>query len=265
MILEAVAQQRHAGWASLASVCKEWQSVIAKENFRQLKLGLSCLKEFERLIVRQRHLIRYIQLEIKLSKYSCRDCKSNASRSSITRDSFSLNRGIWKLLQILGTWESAQQRHTANIGLPNDITLELNAYSPSDTEHWFKNYHFTSNADRHIDDNYKTDDPGHGWINGQQVGPPPATAIPRLFSNIHLGGQQDVPQVGSITRLIVRRSLRRSLGGSLFFLLAKLRAVEHLVYEPWRPLERWSRMISDGCKRALCSPLPSSTRDSFDS
>ena len=250
MILEEVAQQKHAGWASLASVCKEWQFVIGTENFRQLKLRPSCLEDFERLIVQQRHLLRHIQLEIELPRYSCQHCQRDASNRTIEQENLFISRGIWKLFRILGTWESARQRHTANNGLTNGLTLELNAYSPSDTEHWFKNYHFTSHADGNNDDNCKWDDPVHGWINCQQVVPPPATAIPRLFSMIHLAFQGEVPQVGSITRLIIRRYLRRSFyHGCLLYVLKKLKALEHLVYEPWRQWENGARKRQDRCKR----------------
>lgn len=161
----------------------------------------------------------------------------------------SINGGIWKLLRILGTWESARQQHTANNSLPNGITLELNAYFPSDLEHWFKNFHFTSDADANIDDNCKTDDPRHGWINGQQVFSPPADAIPRLFSSINFSSSEKIPSVSSITRLIIRRRLRRSLfPGSLDFLLGMLNAVEHLVYEPLRQWENRSTEMHDRCK-----------------
>ncbi|KAH6838652.1 hypothetical protein B0I37DRAFT_242410 [Chaetomium sp. MPI-CAGE-AT-0009] len=253
MILEEVSQQKHVGWASLASVCKEWQFVIARENFHQLKLRPSCLVDFERLIVLQRHLIRYIQLEIELPRYSCRQCKTNPSMRTIDQESLSVSRGIWKLLRILSTWE----RHTATNGVLNGITLELSAYSPSDREHWFKNYHFTSDADGDNDDNCKWDDPVHGWINGQQVVPPPATAIPRLFSMIHLAFQEDIPQVGIITRLTIRRRLRRSFDpGSLLYLLKKLNSVEHLVYEPWRQWENRLREMHDRCFPLFVEHLP---------
>jgi hypothetical protein len=256
MILGGVAQQKHAGWASLASVCKEWQSVLAKENFRRLKLQPSCLEDFEHLIIRQRHLIRYIQLEIELPKYSCQHCQRDGSMRGIDQENQSISHGIWKLLWILKAWESARQRDPAKNGLPNGVTLELNAYSPSDAEHWFKNYHFTDGSN---DDNCKADDPVHGWINGQRVVPPPATAIPRLFPMIHLPYEKVLaPQVGSITRLIIRRRLRRSFyPGALLYVLKRLNAVEHLVYEPWRQWENHFRDMHDRRKQApQLWPLP---------
>ena len=105
MILEEVAQQKHAGWASLASVCKEWQFVLAKANFCRLKLRPSCLDDFERLIVRQRHLVRHIQLEIDLPRYSCRDCNRYASNREMDQENLTISRGIWRLLRILGSSE----------------------------------------------------------------------------------------------------------------------------------------------------------------
>ncbi|KAK3306456.1 uncharacterized protein B0T15DRAFT_509831 [Chaetomium strumarium] len=54
----------------------------------------------------------------------------------------------------------------------------------------FKNYHYTADADGNNDDNLQIGRSGarleHGWINGQQVVLPPATAILRLFSMIPL-------------------------------------------------------------------------------
>jgi hypothetical protein len=48
--------------------------------------------------------------------------------------------GIWKLFSILSTWKPA-----------NALVLELNAHSPSDSEHcmWFKNFIFASDKEEH--------------------------------------------------------------------------------------------------------------------
>lgn len=85
---------------------------------------------------------------------------------------------------------------------------------------------------------------------GQQVFPPPAVAIRRLFSRINLDFPgKDFPQVGSITRLIIRRRMRRSFFPvTLNDVLDKLNAVEQLVYEPWRQWDNRSRKFHDPCK-----------------
>ncbi len=204
MILEEISRQKHPGWASFASVSKEWQRVIAKENLGRLRLEVSCLDDFERLMVRQRHLIRNIQFEIELPRYSCGRCIRRASADTQQGEKAAFGYGLWRLFTILSTWKKSSKI--------NGLTLDLNAYSPSDSEHWFKNYYFSSHArGNDDDDNCKWNDPGHGWVNGQQVFSPPASAIPRLFSHIEPdASQEEIPPVRCITRLIIRRQLRRS-------------------------------------------------------
>jgi hypothetical protein len=252
MILEAIAQQKHPGWASLASVSREWQAVIARENLGRLKLEASCLEDMERLIVRQQHLIRHIQLEVELPRYSCDQCTKDTSMCERQEENDVLGRGISTLFRILSTWESAGQRQASNHGL----TLDLNAYSPSDAEHWFKRFHFSSHAHGNNDGNCQWDDPGHGWINGKQVATPPAAAIPRLFSIVSPALLEELPQVASITRLTIRRQLRRAFCiGALLRVLVRLNGLEHLVYEPWRQWSNGPRDLYDQCKRAPCEPF----------
>lgn len=127
MILDFFTRQKSPGWASYAAVCKEWQFFIEKRNFHRLKLQGSCLDEFNRIVIRQRYLVHHIRLDIRLPKYSCRSCENTETllwesrKCSIIRDT------IWTLFSILSTWDPA-----------SDLTLELKAYSPSDSEHWFK-------------------------------------------------------------------------------------------------------------------------------
>ncbi len=177
MILEAITQQKHPGWASFASVCREWQLFIEKRNFHQLKLQVPCLDDFERLIVRQRELVHHIWFDIELPGYTCRCCKRDESMSCTLRNDSIVSKGIWKLFSILSAWK-----------LASGLTLELNAHSPSDSDHWFKDYYFASDDEGNEDAtsgqeiDHKWHDPQHGWINGQQVQTPPASAILRLFA-----------------------------------------------------------------------------------
>ncbi|KAM6511900.1 hypothetical protein FALCPG4_016888 [Fusarium falciforme] len=136
MILDAVIQQKHPGWASFACVCKEWQLLIEKRNFGQLNLQVSCLDDFERLVIRQRELVQHIWLDIELPRYSCRCCKREESSSGVERNSSVISSGIWKLFRVLSNWKTA-----------NGLTLELNAHSPSDSEHWFKHHSFSADGD----------------------------------------------------------------------------------------------------------------------
>ncbi|KND91372.1 hypothetical protein TOPH_03958 [Tolypocladium ophioglossoides CBS 100239] len=228
LILEAITFQKYPGWASLACVCKEWQLFIEKRNFRQLKLRVPCLDDFERIIIRQRDLVRHIWFDIELPKYTCRCC-DRYEPDSLLHNSSIIRNGIWKLFSILSTWKSA-----------NGLTLELNAHSPSDSEHWFKDFHFASDdegneAETSIQEiGSRWHDPQHGWINGQQVKTPPRSAIFRLFEMIDMCFQQKLPQVDTVTCFIIRRQLRRWLPPvALWLILDKLCRLEHMIYEPW--------------------------------
>ncbi|KAL7815586.1 hypothetical protein V8C26DRAFT_435735 [Trichoderma gracile] len=212
MILEAIARQRHPGWASLASVCREWRSVLEHANFSKLKLRVSCLDDFSRVASPSRsNIIRHICLDIELPRYTCQDC---ARRRSIT-------------------WQPA-----------GDLALELNVYSPSDRDHWFRDiYLSTDDVEEEEDMDLLLDefrdktwchDPHHGWVLGQQVMSPPRSAVLRLFQAIKLRFQKPLPRVQAVTRLLMRRQLRRyvcPLGIRL--LLSSLVRLEHMVYEPW--------------------------------
>jgi len=140
MILEAITQQKHPGWASFASVCKEWQFVIEKQNFCRLKLHAPCLDDFKSIFrqSKRRRLIRYILLDVQLPEYSFRICKREESMTSSDRNGSTISKAIWKLFDILSAWESGPEHER------RDLTLELSAHSPSDSKHWFKNCYFTS-------------------------------------------------------------------------------------------------------------------------
>ena len=89
-------------------------------------------------------------------------------------------------------------------------------------------------------------DPGHGWIDGQQVMAPPYETIMRLFQRIYLRSRKELPEVDRDTRFIIRRQLRRSLSlHSPQLVLSKLPRLEHLVYEPWRQWQNGCQVITD--------------------
>lgn len=246
MILGAVTQQKNPGWTSFASVCKEWQLFIEKQNFCQLKLQVPCLDDFERVTQqskRRRRLIRHIWLDVELPEYSCDLSHREESFSWSDSNSSNISKGIWKLFRILSTWESGPELERRN------LTLELNAHSPSDSKHWFKNCYFTS--DNKEDEDADSDcrnwhDEKHGWVDGQQTTTPPYGAVRRLFETITLDPKQDLPSVEIVTSFVVRRQLRRWLPPwSLLLLLERLSGLEHMIYKPWRQWTPDSRRIND--------------------
>ncbi|KFY68805.1 hypothetical protein V498_10561, partial [Pseudogymnoascus sp. VKM F-4517 (FW-2822)] len=141
---------------------------------------------------------------------------------------------IFRLLSILATWKSAA----------GGITFELNAYSPSDSEHCFKHYWQLSDAvdpakSTQAGNNEKVlpplHDPEHGWNGGYQITKPTRSAVEEIFQTIDLGSRIDFPQVDVVTCFIIRRQLRRSLRPSdIQRILFSFPQLERMVYEPWK-------------------------------
>ncbi|KAH6989369.1 hypothetical protein BKA56DRAFT_611630 [Ilyonectria sp. MPI-CAGE-AT-0026] len=147
MILQILTQENR-GLAVFASLCTEWQAILEKKKFRQLKLRSSCENDFEHMVVRQ----------------------SGISWGS-SNEPF-IYREISKLFSFFSTWNSTD----------DGLTLELNAYSPSNSEHWFQNCYFgaddedeeaifqSSNHSQEVTANLHH--PKHGWVDGPQVASP---------------------------------------------------------------------------------------------
>ncbi|EYB25988.1 hypothetical protein FG05_02128 [Fusarium graminearum] len=161
MILNTIVDLKNPRWADLASVSKEWQSVIGVRNMATLKLqSPSCFDGFEK-IVQQRHLVKHIYLCVELPKYDCTLCKARTRTPSFSRDSSIISHAIGKILSILSTWKTQ-----------GPLTLELNAVSCKSTWH----------------------DPSHGWANGTQLctchcghQPVDSSPIPPLSSTFQSG------------------------------------------------------------------------------
>ncbi|KAL6920986.1 hypothetical protein FSST1_005012 [Fusarium sambucinum] len=126
-----------AGVGVYAFVSEEWRQVLQKRNFSHLKLHPSCLLFLDQLSEEASAQIDYIWLNIELTAYNCRACRK---WESLTQ-SYSNNRitvaAVSRLFSILAKW-THEGRH---------LTLELNAYSPSDSEHWFKDCYFGAPAE----------------------------------------------------------------------------------------------------------------------
>ncbi|KAI1505026.1 hypothetical protein F5X99DRAFT_431132 [Biscogniauxia marginata] len=222
MVLETIAYQKYPGWASLASVCREWQHVLEKVNFYKIKLRPSCLDDFEQIVsLQKRGLVHHICLNVELPRYTSTCCSKR--RSPSVKISSIVSDGIWKLFSILSTW-----------GPANNLALEINNIylSSDDVEHdkdampdaWGTRIMF--------------DDLQHGWIHGRQVKAPPRSAMLRLFRPIELTFREMLPRVKAVTCLIIRRQLRRRISRSgLGLLLSRFDRLEHISYEPWAPYE----------------------------
>ncbi|KAF5724097.1 hypothetical protein FMUND_1162 [Fusarium mundagurra] len=226
MILEEISRKRR--WSCASTICKEWHAIVASKNLNRLELNRASAEGLKTIIL-QRHLIRRIYLNIELPFYKCRQCRG---RSSSIEPVKLTEEALQKLSKALAAWEPTHH-----------ITLELNAYSPSDLDHCFKNYlyGFKHENDGNLLEKQKAlDDPNHGWVKGKQVRPPTTAAIQQLFRTViaKVGGKGP-PKVPAVKGVVIRRQMRGEIDRvALSKLLKQFPNLESINYEPWRVLFR---------------------------
>lgn len=250
-ILKKSIASREKGWTSVAAVCKDWRNIIEAENYRRLKLrasclDMSCLYEFQTMVTRQRPLVRHLQLEIELQTYPCPDCGVREQDAWSEKNSRIATIAIQKLIYILSEWKKT-----------GPLILELNAYSPSDSEHGFKGWEFSLDHVGERGDGTWHDEK-HGWDGGIRTTFTPEQAIERLFQPIECSFDLCLPYVPAVTSLVQRRQLRRGFSGDTMKRLFKtFDELEHMVYEPWRELKSYLvRSTDNSVYLYLSSSLP---------
>ncbi|KAF4494244.1 hypothetical protein FAGAP_9642 [Fusarium agapanthi] len=224
MILEEISRQNR--WSSASTVCKEWHALVASKNLNRLELNGASAQGLKKVIL-QRHLIRRIYLNIELPTYTCRQCRGYSppvDPVELTKEA------LQGLSKALAAWEPT--RH---------ITLELNAYSPSDPNHCFKNHLYGfehENNGNLLEKQEAWNDPHHGWFEGKQKEPPTTAAIQQLFRTVITEvGSARPPKVPAIKGVVIRRQMRRKIDRSaLSKLLKQFPNLESITYEPWRVL-----------------------------
>ncbi|KAK4073444.1 uncharacterized protein Triagg1_5270 [Trichoderma aggressivum f. europaeum] len=221
--METVVHQQFPGWVSYATINREWQDVIEKENYQKLNLEVPCLDELNVVVPsHKRHLVKHIWFEIELPRDAC-SCSarwnpppSNASKI--------VSQAIMKLFTTLSVWDQGS------------LTLELNVFSPSDSGHWFRPLYFSDDRIEG-DDGPVVNDPKHGWVDGKQISPAPEEVVRRAFQPIELDTsfeREPLPSVICATRFVIRRQLRRCISpAGLSAMLEALPLMEHMGYEPW--------------------------------
>ncbi|KAF4446161.1 hypothetical protein F53441_10137 [Fusarium austroafricanum] len=120
------------GIAKHASISKEWRDVIEKKVFHQLRIKRSNeLVGLDWFNNRHRSLVKHIWLDIELPSYTCQDCCALWADIPHDKNLETIKYNSFCLFYILSTWPAQQ-----------DLTLEINIYSPSDSQHWFKGHYF---------------------------------------------------------------------------------------------------------------------------
>jgi len=219
--------------AIYAGVCKEWRFFFGKRNFSHLKIPPSDLDFLDQLSEESTRQVDHIWLNIELKGYSCRMCRRIETPTWSYLNDRIIVEAVVKLFSALARWDHNQH-----------LTLELNAYSPSDSEHWFKECYFGAPGEEKFDVIPKSrdfHDPRHGWQYGDVVEHPTERALARPFALPMATGferhEQRLSIVKAVTKFVLRRQCRRQLDPlTLSQLWCRLPRLEEISFEPWQVL-----------------------------
>ncbi|KAM6482039.1 hypothetical protein HDV62DRAFT_57988 [Trichoderma sp. SZMC 28011] len=242
--------------SNYAAVSKEWQLYFERFNFRRLILHQSCIPEFGRVIRHHRRgMVKHVWLRVELAPYVCPACEWPERPFEILDNNQTLTAAIYQLLEVFSTWKKNGQYGVSNGGL----VLELSAYSPSDSEHFFKyplgkddyphKYDETCIADDSVkagpSDNLPEDltsenNTSHRTYNTPYIRVTPGTC--RLFGSLLKldYGKLDIPKanrrlpgVSVVKALLHRRRYPRSFHpDTLLNIFESLHGLESIVLEP---------------------------------
>lgn len=231
--------------AQLATVSRQWQTVIERHNFQRINLTLWRIPNLGPMTHRNRALVKYIWLSLELDEYDHSGENHNINhlldngiddRFGVTTDDCIVTTAIHDLFFSLSTWEPQ-----------GDLKLDISIHSPSDSQHWFKYLTFgpdtfpCSQVTRS-----QRDDPENAWIAGKPSSAPPEAALCKVFAEV-LGEPdgpffntkeeskwwQTLPQVPAITSVLLRlQNRRRWRPSTLTQMLSRLPRLEEFHYEP---------------------------------
>ncbi|KAI5468192.1 hypothetical protein BGZ63DRAFT_431803 [Mariannaea sp. PMI_226] len=126
---EATPLQQFRRASSLATVSREWQWFFEKHNFRRLVLHESDLPAFAKVVRRKNttrlNYITHLWLHVELATYDCRSCSKPEDVITIAHNNRVFTTSMIYVLETLSSWS----------GIIGGLTLEISAFSPSDTRH----------------------------------------------------------------------------------------------------------------------------------
>ncbi|KAJ4864291.1 hypothetical protein T069G_00821 [Trichoderma breve] len=243
--------------SSYAAVSKEWQLYFERFNFRRLILHQSCVPEFGRVVRRHRRgMVKHVWLRVELAPYVCPACEWPERPFEILDNNQTFTAAIYRLLEVFSTWKKNGQYGVSSGGL----VLELSAYSPSDSEHFFKyplgkddyphKYDETCIVDDSVkagpSDNLPEDHTSQNNTSHRTFGTPYIRVTPgtcRLFGSLLKldYGKLDIPKanrrlpgVSVVKALLHRRRYPRSFHpDTLLNIFKSLHGLENIVLEPW--------------------------------
>ncbi|KAF6832706.1 hypothetical protein CMUS01_06812 [Colletotrichum musicola] len=256
-------------WSACASVCKEWQAELEKENFRRLKVTAADLETMGDIVRPDRaKLVGHVWLNIELLRYSCQACRQREGKSLYLKNHNLVRKAIEKLWAILSREEMA------------GLTLELSMQSPSDKEHSFKNFYFGGEHEGWIFDplapptqrpnmerNLRAGhDEWHHWIHDRNTTAPSEYSLERIFGGVYYSVPRtpaSIPRLPVVDRLEIRRQTRRPFEPHLLENLVKqLPGLKYFTFEPWQKWHVQAQQAQDRhYARFFGSGLPRTLRE----
>ncbi|KAF1984549.1 hypothetical protein K402DRAFT_455721 [Aulographum hederae CBS 113979] len=252
MVLETVIYDS-CNLASIATVSREWQTVIEQQNFSRIKLTPSRLPEFGAMIHRNRRLVRYILFCLELEEYDCTGCEPQdpESRGLSEMDNSLIVKGFENLFSILSAWQPG-----------GELTLDISVYSPSDSQHRFNYLTFESDTTSDTCDEHRLaerpmlSNPCENYQGLSAGARQSRAAINKVFEEI-MGESpfdddeqerrwwQQLPLVPAVTGVLLRQQTRRRWKpDALVQMFARMPGLREIHYEPWREwidiLQRWT-------------------------
>lgn len=222
------------------TTCKTWKQILEPRIYQHLFLTSSTLSILRRLNCHQQNFVQYIWLAIELQGYDCPDCieldldhLDDSARRQV--DAALVDTTLWQLFYLLRGWSREAFAKAGN------LTLEISVFSKSDMEHVFWNHlHFDSSPFTPAGEleigRPRLNDRGHGWKNGQLMGPHELHSIQVITQGTSsVYGDLELQPVPAVNKFIIRRQTRRQLPiGTLEAMLEKLPNLNSIVLEPWR-------------------------------
>lgn len=266
MILETLLQDG-CSLASLATVSREWQTIIEKHNFARIKVTLSRLRNFGSMVHRNRALVRYIWFHMELPKYGCMDCESIDNIPN--RGTVVCKCVFHDLFSVLSTWEPH-----------GTLVLDISFHSPNDPEHWFPGLTYLPDIPSKEEfeltfcgkDRPKVaspEDNKHGWADGS----PPCLALHKITENVKIGRLKEnkglcplegldyawsrrLPATPAVTGFLLRQQNRRLLDPYEVKRMFELcTGLQEVYYEPWRQWDHPKQFEIDKRKTYYDFPL----------
>ncbi|KAL7906163.1 hypothetical protein GGI35DRAFT_458923 [Trichoderma velutinum] len=251
-VLETLAQDpRHNaadgtyGLTNYALVCKAWQSIFEKANFRRLVLCQADLDALAKIPKRCKPYVRHICLRIEIHEYRpwgrFEPMVIRPERmEDIAANNDIIELAVGKLFGVLKPWEKELQKVRPSY---RGMALEMSIHSPSDPEYVYRGVTATRL------------EKGLSWTHEAGL----EGAVFRIFGgSVHIRFYQNLPQLNLVRRFIMKRHSRRRVSSfTLHQILSRFPHLEDLVYEPWQQsLETLQDLVDAGYVNLIKGSLP---------